>query len=277
MQDKVDIEYVIESKNHFSLRWKELWNYRELFYFFTWRDVKIKYKQTVLGVLWVVLQPLFLILIFTFFFGQMLGVNAEGLPYPVFAFSGLMLWNFFSASVSNAGNSMVMNASIIKKIYFPRLIIPLSSMLAAVVDLIVTLVIFVVFLFVYPTPISYSIVVYWPLAILLSVIGAAGLGCWISALMVKYRDFRFVVPFVLQVGFFLTPVVYPVSRVTIPYIKYLLALNPMYGAIALFRQPMINGVAEVELISISVASALVAIVFGFMYFRKTELYFADLA
>ncbi|SKC77197.1 ABC transporter permease [Ohtaekwangia koreensis] len=271
-------ETIIEPANRLSFNFKELWSYRELFYFFTWRDIKVKYKQTVLGVFWVMLQPLFMMLIFTFFFGQRLGVKTEGIPYPVFAFSGLILWNFFSSSVTNAGNSMVLNAPIIKKIYFPRLIIPLSSVLASLVDLVVALMLFILFLFFYPVTINaLELVIFWPLAFALSLIGAVGLGCWLAALMIKYRDFRFVVSFVMQVAFFLTPIVYPVSRGSLSVLEYILALNPMYAAITLFRIPMTTDVVDPILIAISICSSFLSLLLGLNYFRKTELFFADLA
>lgn len=275
---KNDQETIIEPANRFSINFRELWQYRELFYFFTWRDIKVKYKQTILGVLWVMLQPLFMMLVFAFFFGQMLGVSSEDIPYPVFAFSGLLLWTFFSAAVTNAGNSMVLNAPIIKKIYFPRLIIPMSSILAALVDLGVALSLFLIFLLFFPVSITlWQVFVFWPLAFLLSTVGAVGLGCGLSALMVKYRDFRFIVSFIMQIAFFLTPIVYPVSRVGIPFLKYILALNPMYGAITLFRIPMTTAPTDPLLIMVSVVSSIVLLVAGLGYFKRTELYFADLA
>lgn len=271
-------EYRIDSRNQLSFRWKELWSYRELFYFFTWRDIKVKYKQTALGIIWVLLQPLLLMAIFTYFFGKVLGVEPEGMPYAVFAFSGVLLWNFFSAAVTNAGNSMVGNAGIIKKIYFPRLVVPLSAILVALTDLFITLVLFFIFLAVYGHPVSWQALLYWPCALLLGIVGATGLGCLLAALMVKYRDFRFIVPFALQIAFFITPVVYPVSRISFAFLKYLLALNPMYGAIALFRFPLTaHNSMDYTLIAISVVSSGMLMLIGLLYFRKTELFFADVA
>jgi len=271
-------EYRIDSRTQFSFRWKELWSYRELFYFFTWRDIKVKYKQTALGVIWVVLQPLLLMAIFTYFFGQVLGVKPEGMSYSVFAFSGVLLWNFFSAAVTNAGNSMVANAGIIKKIYFPRLVIPLSSILVALVDLFITFILFIVFLLIDGDALQWSAMLYWPAALLLGIVGGTGLGCLLAALMVKYRDFRFIVPFALQITFFITPVVYPMSRISFPYLKYILAVNPMYGAITLFRLPLMQSPEiDFSLIAISIISAFAFLVTGLFYFRKTELFFADVA
>lgn len=278
MRDQYE-EIVIEPANRFGISILELWQYRELFYFFTWRDIKVKYKQTFLGVLWVMLQPLLMMLVFTFFFRQVVEQGELEIPYPIFVFSGVLLWTFFSSAVTNSGNSMVLNAPIIKKIYFPRLIIPISAILAALVDLFVALILFVFFLLFSPS-VSVNfllLLVFWPLAFLLGIISALGLGCGLSALMVKYRDFRFVIPFALQLAFFLTPIVYPVSKSDIPILKYILALNPMYGAIMMFRIPMMTSVVDPYLILISVFSALCFLVVGFGYFKKTELYFADLA
>jgi lipopolysaccharide transport system permease protein len=270
-------EIVIEPPHKFFFNFRELWQYHELFYFFAWRDVKVKYKQTVLGFLWVVLQPLLMIAVFTFLFSKALKHPESTIDYPVFAFSGLILWNVFSASVINGGNSMVANAQVIKKIYFPRLIIPLSSIIVAFVDFFVSFPVFIVFLILYKTPVNIlQIVTCWPLAMLLTILAAIGLGSWLSALTVKYRDFRFIVPFVIQVAFFLTPIIYPVSTIRFPWLNYVLAVNPMYGAISLFRMPLMVE-ADPVLITISFLSAVIFALVGVIYFKKTELYFADLA
>jgi lipopolysaccharide transport system permease protein len=271
-------EIVIGPPQKFLLNLPELWQYRELFFFFTWRDVKVKYKQTALGFIWVVLQPLFMMLVFTLFFGRALKTPSEGMPYPIFVFSGLLLWNLFASAVNNAGSSMITNGAIIKKIYFPRLIIPLAAVLVSLVDFIVSLFVFFVFLLIFPSPVNvWNALLCWPLAILLTLVGTVGLGCWLSALTVKYRDFRFIVPFLIQIGFFVAPVVYPVSILKVEWMNYLLALNPMYGAITLFRSPLISAPLDMNLIAISVASAFVLFMIGVHYFRKTELFFADLA
>ncbi len=270
--------YIIDSTRERFINWKELWCYRELFYFFTWRDLKVKYKQTFLGIFWVMLQPLIMVLIFTYFFGRMLGVASDGIPYTVFALSGVIFWNFFSASVSNAGNSMVLNSPIIKKIYFPRLIIPISSILAAWIDFVIAFILFVILLIYYSVGIDWVLVILlWPLAFLLTIVASVGLGCWLSALMVKYRDFRFIVGFALQIGFFLTPIVYPISQIDFIYAKYALALNPMYGPIALFREPLMATTSDAILILVSTLSSLLCLFFGLAYFKRTELYFADLS
>lgn len=271
-------EIVIEAPSRFSVDVNELWHYRELFYFFTWRDVKVKYKQTTLGILWVVLQPIITVLVFSMFFGRALRVPSEGVPYPVFVFSGLLLWTFFSSSISSAGNSMLTHSAIIKKIYFPRLIIPIAAVLVSLIDLLVAFVIFIITLVIYQTPVDFfKLLVFWPMALLFTLVGTIGISCWLSALNVKYRDFRYVIPFALQLLLFLTPIIYPISVINHPWVKYGLALNPMSGAIALFRIPFIEFHQPVTIIIISMISSLFFLVGGIYYFKRTENFFADIA
>ena len=273
-----ETEMIIEPTRALSLNVRELWQYRELFYFFTWRDIKVKYKQTLLGVVWVVLQPVMTVLIFSLFFGRALKVPSEGIDYPVFVFSGLLLWTVFSSGISNAGNSMVANAQIIKKIYFPRLIIPIASILVSLFDFLVSFFVFLVLLIVYGTRINIGqALLYWPVAILLMIIGTLGLSCWLAALNVKYRDFRYIIPFFIQALLFLTPVIYPLSIIDNPWINTILSLNPMYGPIMIFRLPFIAGSPDLLLIELSIGSSFLLALTGIFYFRKTEAYFADLA
>jgi lipopolysaccharide transport system permease protein len=271
-------EYSISSDRSIALNFKELWAYRELFYFFTWRDVKVKYKQTVLGVVWVVLQPVLTVLIFSFFFGRALNVPSSGLDYPVFVFSGLLFWNFFSASISTAGNAMVSNAPIIKKIYFPRIIIPVSSLLVSGVDFIIAFIVFLATLVYFHVHINFvELLITWPLAVLLLLAGTLGISCWLAALTVKYRDFRYVIPFGLQIALFMSPVIYPASIIQYRWISYIMALNPMYAAINFFRMPLIDTPADIKLIIISCVSTVLFVVAGIFYFKKTEAFFADIA
>ncbi len=271
------VEHIIESGGSRLFQWKELWRYRELFYFFTWRDVKIKYKQTVLGFLWAILQPLFMMLIFTFFFGKALNIPSQNLPYPIYVFSGLLVWNMFSAGLTNAANSMVNNASIIKKIYFPRLIIPVSSILVALFDFLMAFVLFVALLLYYQQPLNWQAILLWPIGLIVTIIASLGMGAWLAALNVKYRDFRYVIPFLVQVLFFLTPVIYPVSMLKYPLLQYALACSPMYAAIELFRMPLTGLYPETTLFTISLASGLILLVIGLVYFKRTEDFFADFA
>ncbi len=272
------IEYKIEPSSSKPFHWSELWYYRELFYFFTWRDVKVKYKQTTLGVLWVVLQPVVQVLVFSVFFGRALKVPSEGIPYPVFVFSGLLLWTFFSSSINNSGNSMLSQAGIIKKIYFPRLVIPISTVLVSFLDLLVAFGIFVLTLAFYQVHVDFiKLIIFWPTALFFTLTGTLGISCWLAALNVKYRDFRYVIPFALQLLLFLTPIIYPISIINYSWIKYILALNPMSGAIALFRMPLVANQQAMEFIIISMVSSLVFFVVGIYYFKRTEDFFADIA
>lgn len=270
------IEYKIGSRNKF-FDWGELWRYRELFYFFTWRDIKIKYKQTVLGFLWAILQPLLMMLIFTFFFGRALKIPSQNLPYPVYVFSGLLVWNMFATGLMNASNSMVNNASIIKKIYFPRLIVPVSSILVALFDFLMAFVLFILLLLFYQQTVSWQAIFIWPAAILLTVIATLGLGSWLAALNVKYRDFRYVIPFLVQVLFFLTPIIYPISILSYPWLKYILVCSPMYAAVELFRFPLTGIFPDINFLTISLTSGVVFLVAGILYFKRTEDFFADFA
>lgn len=258
---------------------KELWDFRELFFFFTWRDIKIKYRQTVLGALWAILQPFLMMLIFTFFFNKALNVPSGNLPYPVFVFSGLMLWNIFSTGITNSGNSMVNNANIIKKIYFPRLIIPISSILATLVDYAMTFIILIGLLAYYHSGISVSnFLITLPLSLLITLLTTFGLGSMLAALNVKYRDFRYVIPFLVQILLFLTPVIYPVSIIPQGWIREILQwINPMSGAIDLFRSSFTGEVIDTVMVIKSLLVSGIFTIAGMAYFRRTEHYFADLA
>jgi lipopolysaccharide transport system permease protein len=273
-----DFEYVIESSQKTIVNWRELWHYRELFYFFTWRDIKVKYKQTALGLIWVLLQPLFTVFIFSVFFGRALKVPSLQLPYPVFVFSGLLLWNVFSSSINAAGNSMLNNSTIIKKIYFPRVIIPISSILVSILDFIISFIIFLCVVAYYRVDIDFvSLLTLWPLAISVTLMGTIGISCWLAALNVKYRDFRHVIPFALQIALFVSPVIYPMSIIGKSWINYFLAINPMYAAITLFRMPFTDSAVDFSLMSISIISTIIFLICGVFYFQKTEAYFADIS
>jgi lipopolysaccharide transport system permease protein len=271
------VEYSIESSKRRLFEWKELWRYRELFYFFTWRDIKIKYKQTVLGFLWAILQPLLMITIFTLFFGRALNIPSQNLPYPVYVFSGLLIWNLFSAGLTSASNSMVNNASIIKKIYFPRLIIPVSSILVALFDFLIAFTLFIPVLIYFQQTVLWNAILIWPLAILVGVIATLGMGSWLAALNVKYRDFRYVIPFLVQVLFFLTPVIYPISLLKYPLLQYMLVCSPLYAAVELFRYPLTGIMPNEYFLAISLLSGLLLLIAGIFYFKQTEDFFADFA
>lgn len=272
------MEYEIKPEKKISFGLVELWQYRELFYFFTWRDIKVKYKQTVLGFAWAVLQPLLMMFVFSYFFGKTLKVPSDNIPYPIFVFSGLLLWNIFAAGLSNAGNSMVSNANIIKKIYFPRLIIPLSSILVALFDFLMALIIYAGILFYYRFTFDITkFLIYFPLSLLITLISTFGAGSLLAALNVKYRDVRYVIPFMVQALLFITPVIYPVSILNNALAKFIMSLNPMTGAISLFRSAITNQPPDWNIITTGICSAFILLITGIFYFRKTEAYFADLA
>ena len=275
-------EYTIKPTGKLSINWKELWRYRELFYFFTWRDVKVKYKQTLLGFLWAILQPLAMMIVFVLFFAKGLSIPTDNIPAPIFYFVGLMFWNLFSSGLSAAANSMVSNAEVIKKIYFPRLIVPFSGVLVALFDFFMTLIPFI-FLLVYyqiSTDFVFSVHLFWqlPLALLITIFTTIGLGCMIAAWNVKYRDFRYIVPFMIQFLLFITPVIYPVAMFdNTPIAKYILSLNPMTGVMLLSRNSFSGDELQLTLVSISLLSTALFFIIGLFTFRKMEAYFADIA
>lgn len=266
----------IRPAGRFTTGLKELWQYRELFYFFTWRDIKVKYKQTALGIIWALLQPLGMMAIFTFLFSRTWPINTAPVQYPVFVLSGLILWNLFSSSVSHAGESMIQHASIINKIYFPRLIIPGSAVLVALFDFLMGLFIFLVFCIWYKQPVHWSALYFFPAGIILVLIASLGSGIFLAALNVKYRDFRYTIPFLLQVLFFASQVIYPLSSIHQVWLRYVLAINPVNAAIELFRAPFLDGEADWTIIGIGTASAFILLMTGIYFFRKMETYFADI-
>jgi lipopolysaccharide transport system permease protein len=269
-------EQIIESKQSAFLDVNEMIRYKELFYFFTWRDIKIKYKQTFLGFLWAILQPLLMMVVFTFFFGRVLKIPSQNIPYPIFVFSGLLIWNLFSVGVSSSASSMINNASIIKKIYFPRLIIPVSSIMVCLFDFFMAFLLFCILLFYEGQAVNFNALWCWPSALALSVLATLGPGSWLAALNVKYRDFRYIIPFLIQILFFLTPVIYPVSMLQHPVLKYILVISPMYAPLELFRFPVTNVLPDPSLLLISITSCFFFLFAGITYFRRTEELFADL-
>jgi len=272
------MEFEIKAQNKLNLGVKELWEYRELFYFFTLRDIKVKYKQMALGVLWAVLQPLMLALIFSFFLGKAISNYTHiSLPYDVFAFSGLVIWGIFSGGLNNAGNSMVSNASIIKKIYFPRLIIPISSVLVSLFDFLMAFVVFFIYCLLQGQYFSWMAFIYFPLAAALACMATFGVGCLLAALNVKYRDFRYLIPFMIQFLLFVTPVLYPPKMDQNIYYNAFVALNPLTAPLDVFRASFVGGQLNLAQDLVSISVSLVFLIVGLFYFRKTEAYFADLA
>jgi len=268
-------EIRIKPPGRSSLGLGELWRHKELLYFFVWRDVKVKYKQTYLGILWAILQPALLMLIFYFIFSRTLRIDT-GMSYIIFSFSGLSLWGLFSGGIAGSSESLLSNASMIRKIYFPRLLIPLSSLLAACIDFLFTLILLFILCICLGQPVSWTAVLFFPAAIVLVFFSSLGIGMLLAAANVKYRDFRYLLPFLIQLFFFSSQVVYPAGLIENPVIKKLLYLHPLNGALELFRQPFTAAGTYYTGVLISLFSALLLLTIGLRYFRKTEYYFADL-
>lgn len=266
---------VIEPQSKLSLRFNELWEYRELFYFFTWRDIKVKYKQTYLGVLWAVIQPVALMLLFSLIFARQFSSNTVIINYKIFVLSGLILWTLFYNATSHAAESIVLQGNIIKKIYFPRLIIIGSALLTAFVDFFIALIIFLLLCIFFGQELSWKAIYLFPLAILMILLSAFGIGTLLSALNVKFRDFRYALPFLLQFLFFSSQVVYSLNGMKQTWIRQVLSLNPVNGAIEIFRIAL-NVEPDLQVIAIGFFSAIILCITGLIYFRKTEAYFADL-
>jgi lipopolysaccharide transport system permease protein len=252
----------------------ELWDFRELIYFFVWRDIKIRYKQTAIGAAWAVLQPLLTMLIFSLFFGRLAHIPSEGLPYPIFYYSALLPWMYFAAAMQNATSTIVENQRVITKVYFPRLALPLASILSGLVDFGVSFLMFVVLMIYYgirPT----AAVIWFPAFILLAILTALGVGLWLSALNALYRDVRYVLPFLVQFWLFASPVAYPASLVP-PKWRWLYGLNPMSGVIEGVRWSLTGHTSPPgRLIFVSAAAVLMLLVSGLAYFQKVETTVAD--
>lgn len=273
-QDKAKIHIEAERGWQF-IDFHELKEYRDLFFFLVLRDIKVRYKQTVLGGLWAIIQPFFMMMVFTFFFGRLAKIPSDGVPYPVFNYSAMVAWTYFAAALTNSGNSLINSTSLVSKVYFPRLIIPLAPVLAGLLDFALAFLLLVGMMF-YFQIIPTRMIVFLPLMVVIMVFAAAGTGMFLAALNAKYRDIKYTIAFILQFWMFMTPVVYPASMVPEKY-RILYALNPMVGVIEGFRAVLLGCIAfpmDKLLISFVVSSAL--LLFGACYFKQTERYFADI-
>ena len=258
------------------LRLDEFWEFRELVFFFIWRDVKVRYKQTVLGAAWAIIQPLFTMAIFSIFFGRLANMPSDGLPYPLFALAGLVPWLFFMNGLSHGANSLVENEKLIKKVFFPRMIVPVASVLAGLVDFAVASILLVLAVIYYGI-VPGSEIVFLPFFILLGVVAAMGVALWLSALNVQFRDVRYVVPFLGQVWMFATPIAYPSSLLNESW-RLLYALNPMVGVVDGVRWTLLGaGDAQWGVFAVSTTVALTLLVSGAFFFRRVERSFADIA
>ena len=256
---------------------RELWAYRGLFFFLVWRDVKIRYAQTVLGAGWAVVQPVLTMLIFTVIFGRLASIPSDGVPYSVFSLAALVPWTYFSTALSGASGSLVSNTNLLTKVYFPRLVIPFAPVLAGLVDLVISFVILLaLMLFHGITPSALAIIVV-PLLVFTMILTAAGVGCWLAALNIQYRDVKYVTPFMVQIWMYGSPVVYPLSLVPEKY-RWLYALNPLVGVIEGFRSVLLGTASvSIQMIGLSILVAILLFVTGALYFRRTERIFADVA
>lgn len=268
---------VIRPKSRWQLLdLSELWRYRELLYIFSWRDIKVRYKQTAIGVVWVLLQPLVNTAIFTVFFGNFANIPSGALPYPIFVLLGLIFWGFFSTSLSHAASSLIENEQLVKKVYFPRELLPISTIGTAFVDFAVTLVLLFILMAVYRVVPTWQFLAFLPIATLIIMITSAGLGLLLASINIKYRDVRYVIPFFLQTLIFVTPVIYPTNIIR-PSFQFILSFNPLTGVIDALRSLISTGViSNPQSLLISVVSSLIIFVIGVAYFRRTERYFADI-
>lgn len=263
-----------QTKSWAALNPRLIWSYRELLYFLALRDLKIRYKQTALGVLWVVLQPLLMTLIFTVVLGKLVRVPSDGIPYPLFAYTGLMIWIFFSSTVSITSNSLVGNSSLITKVYFPRVIIPIASVIARLVDLLVSCIILVGMLIYYRVGFTFHILMV-PFMILLVALLALAFGMWTSAVNVKYRDVSLFLPVVIQLWMFVSPVVYPLSLVP-PKYRLIYSLNPLVGVIDGFRAALLGQRFDLAAVALAVLFTLILLIYAIYSFGNHERTFADL-
>ena len=258
-----------------NLGLSELWSYRELLFFLTWRDIKVRYKQTVLGATWAIIQPFFTMIVFSLFFGRLAKIPSDGLPYPIWNFAAMVPWTFFAFGLTQSSNSLVGSSNLLKKIYFPRLVIPIASVLSGLVDFalaFVVLFLMMVFFGFMPT----LNIVWLPALLLLTFATALGVGLWLSALNVQFRDVRYTIPFLTQFWLFATPIAYPSSLITDPTLRTLYALNPMVGVVEGFRWALLGTDTKPgPMIIVSTVAALTILIGGLFYFRRMEKTFAD--
>lgn len=269
-------EIVLEPpRGWLKLRISELWEFRELLYFLTWRDIKVRYKQTLLGIVWAIIQPLMTMVIFSVVFGKLAKLPSEGMPYPIFAYTALLPWQLFSRALSDAASSVVSNQHMITKIYFPRIFLPTSSIISGLIDFSIAFLILLGMMFYYKITISWNIL-FLPIFLLLAVINAMAVGMWLSALNVRYRDVKYITPFLLQVWLYATPIAYSTTLIPEEW-RVLYSLNPMVGVVNGFRWALLGQSFEVSsLFAVSIGVVVVFFFSGLFYFQRMEQTFADL-
>jgi lipopolysaccharide transport system permease protein len=267
---------IIKPKSRMTIDWKELKQYRELFFYFAWRDVKVRYKQTAVGASWAVFQPFITMVVFTLFFNKAAGISSGDTPYAIFSFTGLLFWNYFSGALTRSSNSLVDNQGVITKVYFPRLIPPISSTVVALIDFGFASIIYIglmIYFRIAPSLVGLLLII--P-AILVTFLAASGIGLFLAALNVKYRDIKQALPFFIQTGLFLTPVIYPITTVPERF-RWLVNINPMTGVISAMRAGLIgDGTLDWTLFGSAAAISIVLFIVGLMYFRAKEREFADI-
>ncbi|MGD8916568.1 MAG: ABC transporter permease [Syntrophobacterales bacterium] len=275
MESDAPVIVVKPSKGWISLKLAELWKYRELLYFLTWRDIKVRYKQTILGAAWAIIQPFFTMVVFSLFFGKLAKVPSDGLPYPIFAYAALVPWTFFANGLNQSSNSLVGNANLIRKVYFPRLVVPFSSVISGLVDFVLAFIVLIGMMLVYGIFPTINIV-WLPLLLLLTLVSGLGVGLWLSALNVQFRDVRYTVPFLIQFWLFATPIAYPSSLLSEPW-RTLYGINPMVGVVEGFRWALLGtDTAPGPIIVVSTLVASAILVSGAFYFKRMEKTFADI-
>jgi len=265
---------IAASSGWVPLKLGELWEYRELLFFLVWRDIKVRYKQTALGAAWAIIQPVCTMVVFSLFFGRLGKIPSDGIPYPIFAFAALVPWTFFATGLGQSSNSIVGSSTLITKVYFPRLIIPLASIFSGIIDFLLAFAVLLGMMFFYGLTPTVN-VIWLPLFLLLAFVIALGVGLWLSALNVEYRDVRYVVPFITQFWLLATPIAYPSSLLHEPW-RTIYALNPMVGVVEGFRWALLrSSAAPGPMILVSAGAAVVILITGAFYFRRMEKTFAD--
>jgi lipopolysaccharide transport system permease protein len=262
------------SRGLISLKLGDLWNYRELLYFLTWRDIKVRYKQTVLGAAWAIIQPFFTMVVFSLFFGRLAQIPSDGIPYPIFSYAALVPWTFFANGLNQSSNSLVLNANLIKKVYFPRLVIPISTVFSGFVDFVLAFIVLLGMMLYFGIIPTHN-VLWLPLFLLLAFVTSLGVGLWFSAMNVQFRDVRYAVPFIVNFWMFATPIAYPSSLLDEPW-RTLYGINPMVGVVEGFRWALLGTDTQPgPIIIISAIMAVLILISGLHYFRKMEATFAD--
>jgi len=258
-----------------ALDLREIWRYRELLFFFIWRDIKVRYKQTLLGASWAILQPVFTMIVFSIFFGRLARIPSDGIPYPIFSYAGLLPWTFFAAGLANGANSLVRDANLVKRVYFPRLITPVSAVVGGLPDFLLAFLVLIAMMIYYGLFPTLASVIWLPISLLLALTTALGVGLWLAALNALYRDIRYIVPFLTQFWMYATPVVYPSSLLEEPW-RTLYGLNPMVSVVEGFRWALLGqSEPRLSMFALSLITSLILLVSGAYFFRRMEPQFAD--